>query len=79
MKHMPLKAALVAAAFATAATTGVAYAQYRDRDRDQNPLEDFLGRIGRDNPNRPLTCNVSRRLGRDGDIVWLRMECRANR
>lgn len=55
---------------------GLAYAQ---PDRRYNPLEDFLGRIGRDNTNRPLDCQVIRRLGRDGDIVYLRMECHARR
>lgn len=52
----------------------VAEAQYRG---PSNPLEDFLGRIGRDNPNQALGCNVVKRIDRQGEIVYLQMTCRA--
>lgn len=52
---------------------GMAVAQ----PRPSNPLEDFLGRIGRDNPNQALGCNVIKRIDRRGDIVYLQMTCRA--
>lgn len=67
--------AVAAAAFAAGGLTmtGVAEAQNRG-----NPLEDFLRSITRDQSNRQaLGCNVTRRLARDGDIVYLRMDCRA--
>lgn len=42
-------------------------------------LEDFLGRLDRDNPNSNLDCTVRKRINRYGDIIWLRMECRGER
>jgi len=38
-------------------------------------LEDFFGRMERNNPNPALGCVTQKRLNRRGDIVWLRMEC----
>lgn len=51
---------------------GAAVAQY-----PAPPYPGDWGRIfGRtDNPN--LACSIQRRINRDGDIVWLQMNCRA--
>jgi hypothetical protein len=69
-----LMIALVAAS-AVAIPSGVALAQYGSRP--SNPLEDFLGRIGRNSVNVPMNCEVQRSIDRNGDINWIRMECRA--
>ena len=42
-----------------------------------NPLEDFFNRMDRNNPNPRLSCDTYKRLNRQGEIIWLRMECRA--
>jgi hypothetical protein len=68
-------ALIIAAVVALSAPTAVLLAQpYGQHD---NPLEDFLGRLGRNQVNVPLQCDTQRNIDRDGDIVWLRMECRA--
>lgn len=74
MKKLILPA-VAAVAFAAGGFTASSVAEAQGRG---NPLEDFLGRIVRDQPNREaLGCNVVRRLDRSGDIVYLRMDCRA--
>jgi hypothetical protein len=44
----------------------------------RNPMEEFYrGLEGRQtNPN--LNCTVNRRINRNGEIVWLRMDCRGD-
>lgn len=64
---------MAATAVSLVALPMVAQAQYRG---PSNPLEDFLGRIGRDNNNPALGCNVVKRINRQGDITYLQMTCR---
>jgi hypothetical protein len=70
---------VIVAALAYGATS--AFAQYpayeRGRVGDRGTLDDFFDRMGRNNPNPTLTCNTYKRLNREGEIVWLRLECRA--
>lgn len=73
-----MKTALaIVVAVLIAVPASVAVAQYTPRDRQPDQLEDFLRGIGQDNQNRPLECQVTRRLNRVGDIVRLTMECHA--
>lgn len=46
-----------------------------ERDR---PVEDFIRKLVTPKQNIPLVCTASRRLNRDGDVVWLRLDCRAS-
>lgn len=60
--------------------SGVAIAQYvpppAGRDYPRGPLAEFFDR---NTPNPRLVCETYKRLDREGDVVWLRLECRADR
>lgn len=60
---------IVAAVYAITLLAGMVNAQ---------PVPDILDRIIRRTDNPTLTCNVYRNLDRDGDIRYLRMDCRAD-
>lgn len=49
------------------------------QDRYQrNPMEDFFRGLEGRQTNPSLDCTVNRRINRNGDIVWLRMDCRGD-
>ncbi len=42
-----------------------------------DPPDSFFNFLDRNTTNRALNCSISKRINREGDIVWLRMDCRA--
>lgn len=75
MRYIPV----LAATALLASVTTVAVAQsYPTRDRNGGVI-DWLDRLTRDTGNEPLNCDMTKRLDRDGDVVWFRMTCESYR